>query len=161
MKKVTLFFLVILTTCFKLVGQTEEETLSFLNTKLAAHATPLVNTRVDYKVSTYFNPVLKKYAINLKVYLDKELGQSLQFYPESITDVVTDRAPNGNLGIKIICPQGLIESRFPLQTKKSLKSKHFIPLQTTDDEVERIQKGFIHLFKLFNAPIVNQDIFRN
>jgi len=74
--------------------------------------------------------------------------------------VAPNRAPNGNLCLKLISRLGLIGEKAPGK-EGTFVSNFQIALATSDDEVYRIRNAINHLLKLKGAKIHSDDLFKN
>jgi len=152
MKISTLFFLLFISLhCF---SQTEKETVEFINTKFAENYAELIGPAI-WKVNTKTADAKKEIIITLSCN-----GSTTTYLinPKNINSITTYKAPAGNMNIKIISLTNSIK-------KDAFKSTSFeneinIVLKGSDEEIIRIKKGLIHLFKLYGSSFANDDLFK-
>lgn len=165
MKKLHLLFLLFILITPNSYSQNEKETIDFLNSKLAIHTAPMVDFPMYIVLKTEFNSQTKRKVIIKETYSSSELFSVEQFYPEHINGIITFRAENGNLCLKIISNKMLIHKAYVerdnLKSDEMFISESRIVLSTSDEEVYRIKKAFEHLLKLNGAVQVNDNLFKN
>lgn len=161
MKNILIIILVLFGSINTVNAQTESETIDFLNTMLVAHSTPLGTSPVYFKVNKMTDPLSNKKVIRIKMFVNNELFRTVRFHPEHISTVTTNRNEYGYSQLKIISPKGLILSFYESDKIEKYEENKTIALNTTVEEVNRIKKAFIHLLKLNNAPLIDDNLFKN
>ena len=161
MKNVFLSLLFILLTSFSF-SQTEERTIQFLNSMLYSHSTPMVNSPVVWKVDKYDTEGEEGYEkwIQLNMIISNELVSQHFIDCMMIDDVIINRAPNGNAGIEFVSRLGFIVQKYVGENPKMV-NKLTVPLQTSDNNVNRIRKAFKHLLKLNGNKFPSDELFND
>lgn len=156
----TLFVSLVVFTAF---SQTKEETINWINTKLAEceigkGRDPLSSL---YKVVIQMNqadkPVLLVYQPSVELYY--------MVLPSDIQRVYTDRAPAGNLNISFIClPHNVMRGSINPRTLEIIDSRFIdsfiIVLSCPDEEINRLKKGFEHLITLLGGKMQEDNLFK-
>jgi hypothetical protein len=138
-------------------AQSEEETIQFLNSKLALYTSPMLNGQAYLSVRTgddYGKVIL------MDLFVDNELFNTIKFHCSQIDGIITFRSEKGRLCLQILSNKGLIVSKFEGYNETFVKERK-IPLSAPDDEVLRIKKAFEHLFNLNGLKSVNDNLFKN
>lgn len=73
----------------------------------------------------------------------------------------TFRPENGNLCLKVISTKGMILKKYESEEVERFYGEIRLPLLTTDEEVFRVRKALLHLFKLNGAPLVDDNLFKD
>lgn len=155
-------YLLLILNSMTVYAQTEQETLDFLNSALAAYGSDMgfVGDKTKMQISTKIDSRSNKKALQFDFYTSSGLLSTSVVHPEHVNSVIEDRAPNGNLNLKMISPDGLVLKQYPGDTDQTFKYEVRFVLNTSDEEVRRIKKGLLHLLKLNNAPLLNQELFK-
>lgn len=149
-----LIFLICSTFSF---SQSENETLSFLNTKLASYSSPLGYSPVVWRFSSIKDQ--PKHLMVDMIVSNKPFAKYI-IDSEALEEVAPNRAPNGNLCLKLVSPLGLIMKRYT-DEEMELTDNIQLALETSDEEVHRIRRAIIHLLELKGAKFPSDDLFRN
>jgi hypothetical protein len=138
-------------------AQSEKETIDFLNAKLFAF-----EQNPSHKINTTIHPSLNKKVIQINGYWN---GLFVIYYilPEHKSTVESFRAPNGRLCLKVISNKGALLKRHKREDGVSimLGGEIRFVLDTTEEEILRVKKGLIHLFKLNSGAIIEDNLFKD
>ena len=143
-------------------AQTESETIDFLNSMLSTYTSPMTSNTAYYKISTAIDQDSKSKIIIFDYYVSNGFKATYKFHPIHVNAVTTFRAPNGNLCLKIISPKSVIKTTYNDETEK-YSYGNFIQMAMSgnDEDIYRIQKGIMHLLKLNNSKLVDNNLFKD
>lgn len=142
-------------------AQSEEETIDFLNAKLSAYGAPMGNEPVSFKVSMTIDSRSNKKIIQIDMIINQRLFQTSKFHPEHISTVESYRPENGNLCLKVVSSKGMILKKYKSEDVERFYGDIRLPLLTSDEEVIRVKKALLHLLELNNAPLIDDNLFKN
>lgn len=138
--------------------QTKKETVEFLNLKLNSCRSSM-SDRLGEDIPAIYtlnNPS------NVSVKFELTIGnpfEVIMIYPLSVIDIIEERAPNGNLNLKIITENKTITSWFVSDQIRTLNSEMKLVLNCPDEDIRKIKKALKHLFVLNGAKLVNEKLF--
>ena len=161
MRKIGILFLCYFTAINLSNAQTEKETIDFLNAKLSAFGAPMGNDAVSFRISTPIDSRSNKKIMQIDMIINQRLFQTSKVHAEHITNVETYRPENGNLCLKIISAEGMILKKYDSEDVERFYGDIRLPLLTTDEEVLRVKKALLHLFKLNGAPLIDDNLFKD
>jgi hypothetical protein len=138
-------------------AQTETETIDFINSKLGLYTASMMNAPAYFKVKTGEDGGK---VIIIDLYVSNSLLSSYRFHCNQIDGIITFKAGNGNLCLKLVSSKGLIINKYEDGTKEEWRAEVNMPLQTSDEEVLRLKKAFDNLFKLNGFKPANDDLFK-
>lgn len=158
MKKLFILFFLISTITF---GQTENETLNFINSKLRSCSDNFPDINGN-EIPTIWS--LKKDNDIFNVNLD--IGKPFQRFrlnPKKIIDIVEVKGgSSGNLNLKIIAKDNSIQSWFISDGNKNYSSElKLVLVCPSKSDVNRLKKALKHLFELNGASFSNDELFRD
>ncbi len=158
------FYLALFLNLFLLTNcnaQSEKETIDFLNDMFSSYSGNMsVNETTNLQIRTEINPVSNRKLLVFDYFIQNELFATYKFNGEHINSLLFDRAPNGNLYVKIISSRNLILRKYAGESDQVFES--FIQqafAKGADEEVQRIKKALIHLLKLNGAKFPNDQMF--
>lgn len=144
-----------------ILGQTENETIEFINGKFRTCSHPFSNIDGSedptlFTIETTWIGGVKLFSISLDI--DGPFHMMV-FNPKNIIDVVEYRAPDGTLNIKIIDKMGTVLTWFVGDETKKWATEINIVLECSDIETRRLKNALIHLFKINDASLLNNTLF--
>lgn len=161
MRKIGILFFCFITAINLSNAQSEKETIEFLNAKLSAFGAPMGNDAVSYRLSTPIDSRSNKKIIQIDMIINQRLFQISKVHPEHITNVETYRPENGNLCLKVISAKGMILKKYENEDVERFYGDIRLPLLTTDEEVLRVKKALLHLFKINGSPLIDDNLFKD
>jgi hypothetical protein len=152
-----------LLTNFTVNAPSEQETLDFLNSALAAYGADMAfpGSKTKIQISTKIDSRSNKKVIQIYFYTTSGIFHTQTVHPEHVNAVIEERAPNGNLCLSMISPDGLVLKQYAGDKDVTFHNEVRFPLAISDEEVRRIRKGLLHLLKLNNATFLNQELFKD
>lgn len=150
MKKITLLLLLFVNIG---IAQNREETIDWLNRNLSEYAAP---GNEKYKIKIVNDPNYGEMIVIEVVFTPLNTKGFYSFKPNAITRVSTTRKLrsdkiNGNLDIEIVSK----EKRIWTDDEKFIDSFYFW-IQASNENVEKINKGFLHLLELMGNKIADE-----
>lgn len=159
----TLFICLFLIATNSSNAQSEKETIDFLNAKLFTY-----HKNSFKEFSTTIHPRLNKKVIQVNtVWEPNELIQIDYLLPEHKNTVEEFRAPAGNLCLIVKSDKDSFKNQYKREdgvgiTFGGWNGEIRICLDTTnEEEIIRVKKALLHLFKLNSKEIIKDNLFKN
>lgn len=143
-------------------GQTENETLNFINSKLRSCSDTFPDRSGNEISAVYsFNKAINSYD---NIFITLIIGEPFENFilnPKNVVDILESKSPEGNLNLKIITKNKSIVSWFESNGNKVYSSELKLVLICPDNDVIRIKKGLKHLFELNGASFADDNLFKD
>ena len=158
MKKLFILFFLISTITF---GQTENETLNFINSKLRSCSDTFPDINGN-EIPTIWSFKKDNDIFNVNLDIGKPF-QRFRLNPKKIIDIVEVKGgSSGNLNLKIIAKDNSIQSWFISDGNKNYSSElKLVLVCPSKSDVNRLKKALKHLFELNGASFSNDELFRD
>ncbi|WP_306642228.1 hypothetical protein [Sanyastnella coralliicola] len=145
------------------LGQTESETLVFINSKL--HSCQSSFPRPDGSKAPMKWHISKGVFNQADVFIvelhsDAPIS-NYKFNAENIIDILETRASNGNLNIRIVDKQSSILHTSYLTDETQWVHELNLVLNCEDEEIRRIIKAFRHLAEINGATLPDEELFND
>ena len=146
-------------------SQTEIETVNFINTKFNQHK--LVASFGTTYQSIEILVIGKAKFINIKStlerYPDEDITFTCTFDPKTVNSIIAKTAPNDKSKNIMISSEIKNIKVWDNTKSKSLNPTDFysLILDCDDNELTRINKALIHLYKICGAKMQSDELFKN